>query len=387
MSSPTSLPHPSARRAVRALIPMGVITAIFFAIPAALIVMLDLDLEGWFIVVVLVACGALILEDEILSPPRRGRRMLHQAQDSYSRAEAGADAARADAARIPTDDAHGAQVLKRLRWYEGRQHEIGEVLAGVGRMRWIDWHDPALREVATELSDDVSDLSAINDAVHNAATLLTLTPGWEDAWENECGPLREDLGTLRELCRETGGDGPTTPTTDSELGWARVCGARLTALRARIASGALTPGAALDELDAMAAEIRARADALARRALAAEAPPGGDAGLAHYREYISSWKLPDDDDRYAYSGTWQDEGTDAGGVGPGGVGGSSGGRAGEPAEVAYNPAATIRLHDYSPGIRAAGIRWRGPATASQYSSPIERILDAYDGSRDSGKKK
>ena len=32
------------------------------------------------------------------------------------------------------------------------------------------------------------------------------------------------------------------------------------------------------------------------------------------------------------------------------------------------------------------MRWRGLATASQYSSPIERILEAYDGSRDSEKK-
>ncbi|WP_366180723.1 DUF5129 domain-containing protein [Actinomyces timonensis] len=384
MSSPAAFPRPSARRAVRALIPMGAVTAIFFAIPAALIVMLDLDLEGWFVVVALVACGALILEEEIISPPRRGRRMLHRAQEFCARAEAGAGTARADAARIPTDDAHGAQVLKRLRWCERRQREIGEVLASVGRMRWIDWHDPALREVATELGDDVPGLSAINDAVHNAATLLTLAPGWEDAWENECGPLREDLGTFRELCRETGDDGPAAPTTDSELGWARVRGARLTALRAQLASGTLAPGAALDELDAMAAEIRARADALARRALVAEAPPGGGAGLAHYREYISGWKLPVDDDRFEYSGTWQDEGAGASGVSPGGA---SGGQAGEPAEVAYDPAATIRLHDHSPGIRAAGIRWRGLATASQYSSPIERILDAYDGSRGSGKKK
>ncbi|ARD40997.1 DUF5129 domain-containing protein [Actinomyces gaoshouyii] len=376
MTSPP--PRPSGGRVPPALITNGVIAAIFFAIPLALIIMLDLDPEGWFIVAVLAALGVLIVEHEIVAPPRRGRRMLLKAQESYARAEAGAGAASAAAARIPTGDAHGAQVLKRLRWYEGRRRETGEVLAGLGRMRWIDWHDPALSEAAAKLSDDVSGLSAINDAVRNAAALLTRAPGWEDAWENECGPLREDLDIFRELCQEVGDEAPAAPPiADSELGWARACGARLTALRAQLASGALPPGAALDELDAMAAEIRARADALARRALAAEAPPGEEAGLAHYREYIGTWKLPDDDDRYAYSGTWQDD--DETGASP------AAGENGERAAVSYNPAATIRLHDYSPGIRVAGIRWRGLATASQYSSPIERILDVYLQSRSTGK--
>ncbi|QKD78894.1 DUF5129 domain-containing protein [Actinomyces marmotae] len=375
MTSPP--PRSSGGRVPPALVTDGVIAAIFFAIPLALIIMLDLDLEGWFIVVALAALGVLIVEHEIVAPPRRGRRMLLKAQESYARAEADAGVTSADAARIPTGDAHGAQVLKRLRWYEGRKRETGEVLADVGRMRWIDWHDPALSEAAAKLSDDVSGLSAINDAVRNAATLLTRAPGWEDAWENECGPLREDLDIFRELCQEVGDEAPAAPIADSELGWARACGARLTALRAQLASGALAPGAALDELDAMAAEIRARADALVRRALAAEALPGEEAGLAHYREYIGTWKLPDDDDRYEYSGTWQGDET---GVSP------TAGEDGERAAVSYNPAATIRLHDYSPGIRAAGIRWQGLATASQYSSPIERILDAYLESRGTGKK-
>lgn len=129
----------------------------------------------------------------------------------------------------------------------------------------------------------------------------------------------------------------------------------------------------------MAAEIRGRADALARGALAAEGSGGKKEGLEYYRKYISTWKLPDDDDRFEYSGTWEDEGADGGG-------GASGGRAGAPSAGSYNPAATIRLNDFSPGIQAARVRWRGLATASQYSSPIERILEAYDGSRDSEKK-
>lgn len=345
---------------------MGVITAMFFIIPIVGALMLDLDVDAW-IVVVLLGCGALIVEDQFISPLRQGRKRLRQAQEFY---------ARADAARIPADDAHGAQVLNRLNWYEGRQRHIGRLLQGMGRMRWIDWYDPAMREATSKLGDDVAGLSAIHDAVHNAATLLTLAPGWGEAWENECGPLREDLGTFRALSEEAG-DAVSAATIDSELGWARVCGARLTALRARLASGSLAPGAALDELDAMAAEIRGRADALARGALAAEGSGGKKEGLEYYRKYISTWKLPDDDDRFEYSGTWEDEGAD---------GGAGGGRAGAPSAGSYKPAATIRLNDFSPGIQAARVRWRGLATASQYSSPIERILEAYDGSRDSEKK-
>ena len=376
MSSPATFPQPSARRALRVLLPVGIIAASFFIIPIVAVVMLDLDVDAWIIVVVLLGCGALIVEDQFISPLRQGRKRLRQAQEFYARAEATAGTARTDAACIPTDDAHGAQVLHRLNWLEGRQRHIGKLVAGMGRMRWIDWYDPAMREATTKLGDDVSGLSAINDAVHNAATLLTLAPGWEEAWENECGPLREDLGTFRALSEEAG-DAVSAATIDSELGWARVCGARLTALRARLASGSLAPGAALDELDAMAAEIRGRADALARGALAAERPGGKKEGLEYYRKYISTWKLPDDDDRFEYSGTWEDEGAD---------GGAGGGRAGAPSAGSYNPAATIRLNDFSPGIQAARVRWRGLATASQYSSPIERILEAYDGSRDSEKK-
>ena len=198
---------------------MGVITAMFFIIPIVGALMLDLDVDAWIVVVVLLGCGALIVEDQFISPLRQGRKRLRQAQEFYARAEATAGTARADAARIPADDAHGAQVLNRLNWYEGRQRHIGKLVAGMGRMRWIDWYDPAMKEATTKLGDDVSGLSAINDAVHNAATLLTLAPGWEEAWENECGPLREDLGTFRALSEEAG-DAVSAATIDSELGWA-----------------------------------------------------------------------------------------------------------------------------------------------------------------------
>ena len=184
----------------------------------------------------------------------------------------------------------------------------------------------------------------------DAAALLTLSEGWQDAWRNEQGPVQEDLASLQKLCSETAAN--SRIDVDRDRSWTRERSNRLAKMTNELARGALTPSAALDELDSTSQEVRSRADALAQRALEADSSSHRERRMRQYQDSRSGW---DWGSGVGYSGSW-----------------SMGGH-----HSSYNPASTIRINPASPGAQASGVRWSGSGSSSQFSSPISGLVTGY----------
>ena len=278
------------------------------------------------------------------------RSTFARARRHYTQVTADYDATQIRAGLIPTDDAHGAQVLARFAWFEDRYGELTRNFHAFGEPRGAQWFEVGRRSKAKRLLDLAGELDSLDDAISNAAALLTLSEGWQDAWRNEQGPVQEDLASLQSLCSQVAANSRIDVARDRN--WARESSNRLAAMTNELSRGALTPSAALDELDFISREVRSRADALAQRALEADSSSHREQRMRQYQDSRSDWGW---ESGVGYSGSW-----------------SMGGH-----HSSYNPASTIRINPASPGAQASGVRWSGAGSSSQFSSPISGLVTGY----------
>lgn len=295
--------------------------------------------------------GGAILLGWMLWARTQARRAFKRASRHYAQVTADYDATQIRAGLIPTDDAHGAQVLARFGWFEDRYASLTRAFHDFGQPRGAGWFAVGLASRAKEMEGRASELDSMDDAIANTAALLTLSHGWQDAWANETGPVREDLASLRSLCASVKHQS-SRADVEPERAWARQAGDRLSQMGAELAGGRLTPPAALDELDAISQEVRVRADALARRALEADS---SSVGRTRLQRYESDYSRRSRFGSAHYAGWWILDGH----------------------RSSYNPAATIRINPDSPGAAASGVRWTGAGSSSQFSSPIEGLVTGY----------
>ena len=294
--------------------------------------------------------GGLILAGAMIRTYVAARAAFAGARRHYAQVTTDYDATQIRAGLIPTNDAHGAQVLARFAWFEDRYGELTRNFHAFGEPRGAQWFEVGRRSKAKRLLDLAGELDSLDDAISNAAALLTLSEGWQDAWRNEQGPVQEDLASLQNLCSQVAANSRIDVARDRN--WARESSNRLAAMTNELSRGALTPSAALDELDFISREVRSRADALAQRALEADSSSHREQRMRQYQDSRSDWGW---ESGVGYSGSW-----------------SMGGH-----HSSYNPASTIRINPASPGAQASGVRWSGAGSSSQFSSPISGLVTGY----------
>ena len=294
--------------------------------------------------------GGLALLGWMLRARGRARAYFGQARRHYTQVTGDYEATELKAGLIPLSDAHGAQVLARFAWFEDRYGELTRNFHAFGEPRGAQWFEVGRRSKAKKLLDLAGELDSLDDAISNAAALLTLSEGWQDAWRNEQGPVQEDLASLQSLCSQVAANSRIDVARDRN--WARESSNRLAAMTNELSRGALTPSAALDELDFISREVRSRADALAQRALEADSSSHREQRMRQYQDSRRDW---DWESGVGYSGSW-----------------SMGGH-----HSSYNPASTIRINPASPGAQASGVRWSGAGSSSQFSSPISGLVTGY----------
>ncbi|WP_136194308.1 DUF5129 domain-containing protein [Actinomyces procaprae] len=278
---------------------------------------------------------------------RRARRYFAQVTADY-------DATQIRAGAVPAADAYGAQVLARFAWFEERYMQLVRRFREFGEPRGAQWFTLRCFTDAAELEGRAEELDRLDDVIAAASAFLTLGPGWEKAWENELGPVHEDLGSYAALCASVAFStlrakvsfdvGPDRAVVQERRD-------RLAGMTSDLASGALTPSAALDELDAIAVDLHYRCDDLARRALAADTSKQGRERLARYEQDYARGKYADGGAEY--QGWW-----------------SSSARS---ERHYYDPATTIRINSKSVGLEAPGlyesvVRGRGVPTAGLYGA-------------------
>ena len=295
--------------------------------------------------------GGLVLAGAMIRTYVAARAAFAGARRHYAQVTTDYDATQIRAGLIPTNDAHGAQVLARFAWFEDRYAELTRAFGDFGEPRGAEWFAWGRRPEARRLRARAAELDSLDDAIANTSALLTMSEGWREAWRNEQGPVHEDLASFNRLCSSVQGAGRIDTTQDHA--WVRATSGRMAAMTNELEAGTLSPSAALDELDTIAQDVRVRADFLARQALEADTSSYRDNRLRQYESSRNSWGSRNGD---VYVGWWTMDGH----------------------RSSYDPAATIRINPSSPGASASGVRWTGSGTSSQFSTPISELVTGYD---------
>jgi len=218
-----------------------------------------------------------------------------------------------------------------------------------------------VRSRAQDLERRAAELDSLNGVIAHASALFTRSAGWQQAWANEQGPIREDLTVLDSLC-----DGAGTPrmhkarrplSTNIHVVrmWLREQARALDRMTVELGRGGLGPAEALDRLDSISGQIRFWAEQLARSAIDADRSHRHAERLRMFEKGVESWS---GDFSRRYSGRW-----------------SLNGRSGS-----YDPASTIRVNPSSPEAgRSGAVGRRVPITgdSSQYSLPISGLVITY----------
>lgn len=210
-----------------------------------------------------------------------------------------------------------------------------------------------------EILAQMAGLADADTAIMAARDLFDLAPGWRDVWNNEIGPIIADLDVLDDVADSLEAI-CTDPhiLTDIEAFREHLGDDKDTviSLGERLEGRQLGPAQALEELDRIANEARARTAELIEATLATDASSQGRARYARWKGTGISLTAANAE----YDGAYWSEDADT--------------------DVEYNPAATIRLIANSAGVDLNGLP--APATgvltagrASIYLLPM--YLDRY----------
>ena len=197
----------------------------------------------------------------------------------------------------------------------------------------------------------LEDLRALADADHAilaAGDFFALAPGWRTVWDNEVGPVFEDLLAVdnvgvkvRNRVKNPQVHGATTSLFD----WTNAQRELLIDLGDRRERAELTPVQALEELDRIANECRSRLADVVTTALAADTTAEG-------RQRYARWQSPPsevvDASEMFYHGSYLSKGE----------------------TYEYNPASTIRLTANSAGVNLGAYQANTSGYFEDYNSYI-----------------
>lgn len=190
-----------------------------------------------------------------------------------------------------------------------------------------------------EILAQMDRLADADAAMMAARDLFSFAPGWRDVWKSEIGPIIEDLDVLDDVA-DTLESVNTDPGVLAEIEAfrERVGDDKDTVndLGKRLEDGQVGPAQALEELDRITSEARARTAELIEATLASDASPRGRRRYARWKGEGISLSVANAE----YDGCYWSEDADN--------------------DIEYNPAATIRLIANSAGVDLEGLP--APAT-------------------------
>ena len=221
----------------------------------------------------------------------------------------------------------------------------------------------SLSETSSGAGDEIlarmERLADADTAINDARDFFGLAPGWRDVWKTEVGPIIEDLDVLDDVA-----DTLECVTTDARI-LMEVEAFRerlgddkdtLSDLGKRLEGRQVGPAAALEELDRITGEARARTAELIEATLAADASARGRQRYARWKNVGIKLTTANAEYDAAY---WSEEAD---------------------TDIEYNPAATIRLVANSAGVDFEGLPAPATGVLTAGRSPIYLLpmyLDQY----------
>ena len=221
----------------------------------------------------------------------------------------------------------------------------------------------SLSETSSGAGDEIlarmERLADADFAINAARDFFGLAPGWRDVWKTEVGPIIEDLDVLDDVA-DTLESVNTDPgiLAEIEAFRERVGDHKDTVndLGKRLEDGQVGPAQALEELDRITGEARARTAELIEATLATDASPRGRRRYARWKGEGISLSAANAE----YDGCYWSEDADN--------------------DIEYNPSSTIRLITNSAVVDFEGLPASATGVLTAGHSPVYLLpmyLDRY----------
>jgi len=246
------------------------------------------------------------------------------ARRTFSRVVYGYEETISRAALVPDDNTHGALILSRCRWFDSEYTEVSRMWNELPEPYGFQWYVGATRRSVNDLKERSEALQLFETIVSHAAILFSRASDWPAVWDNECGPVMEDIQALVHLCREAQRS-KVAVDGDEEREWAALCLQHLRRLPACLREGSVTPSQALSELDKISDGVRVRVDNLMAKIVEIDGSRGSSRRRRRYEKMKSE---PPANTMSRYEGKWE-------------IAGSKG---------EYDPRTTIRVNPGTPDV-------------------------------------
>lgn len=199
---------------------------------------------------------------------RKTRELLDRGRAAFSSVSMDLQATELNAGTVPTGSRYGAMVLEKYRTFHDRYVQAAaenDRLAGIEDRQL---HRKEHREAVEEFTRTAEALDELDDTVVDSNTFLNLQHGWQDAWDRQTAPLREDLAEIDRL----DGASESPPAASAPLrSFQAEAGQDLQRIGASLDDGTLAPDDALDALSALRSRLTGLLEDAARSGIAAAA--------------------------------------------------------------------------------------------------------------------
>ncbi|UBH24633.1 DUF5129 domain-containing protein [Micrococcus porci] len=198
------------------------------------------------------------------SRARRSAEHLEEARHHLTSVTLDWETTELNASTVPLGSRHGARLMERYRGFHRSALDATARLEELEAAPVKDRSAQSFVDRAGGVRDDVAALDALDDAIADANALLNRLPGWEDAWDRQVAPLREDLHRVPALHDRLGDvDGTAVPLAalDSFRDEART---ELERLGTGLTAQTVAPDDAIDALERLRRRLTVRIEELAR---------------------------------------------------------------------------------------------------------------------------
>lgn len=154
---------------------------------------------------------------------------------------------------LPTESSFAQRLEQRFHDFTGRYYgavEGQQTLQGFTKKERSRSGAP---EQATLFADETAELDFVDNAIVNAAALLTRAATWEKAWAEQVEPVREDIGAISTLVADP--EARSLASTQSLESFRVAAETEIERLGADLRSQSISPEAALEALERLRGEL------------------------------------------------------------------------------------------------------------------------------------
>ena len=233
-----------------------------------------------FIVAGLAAVGSAVSYVAVRRNRRtKNRKLLTEADASYSSVTRDLDATEVNANTIPDDSSYGSRVLEEYRTFMARYNKATALNNAAHALSDKDLMSRSSTATVEEYADAALELDGLDDVIADTNALLNKASGWQRAWDRQTGPLQEDLDRLDDLLEGKNAVAKDSATARALLAFRRQARESLAAAASELAEDRITPEQALDSVKAARERLSELLEKHAQTVISAQAKTASERTL------------------------------------------------------------------------------------------------------------